>query len=309
MTVHSLLPTRQTLHGHWSPQLPPVLTIDPGDHVHLATLDATWGIERLATAWPWKQLEGRDPVRDAGHCLIGPIAVRGARTGQTLAVHIEQIVPGAWAWTWSAPEQERAAALGLRHAQPFGMMWSIDRDRKTATDQRGRCIALAPFLGVMGVAPPEPGIHSTTPPSIWGGNMDCRELVAGSTLYLPIGVDGALFSCGDGHALQGDGEVCGNAIECPMERVELHFEILERPLAAPRARTPAGWVTLGFGSTLDDASAMALSGMLHLMQELYGLGRQEALAWASLVVDTRVTQVVNHTVGAHCILKEPNPLG
>ena len=133
--------------------------------------------------------------------------------------------------------------------------------------------------------------------------MDCKELVAGSTLYLPIPVPGALFSVGDGHALQGDGEVCGTAIECPMERVDLTFRLREDlRLTTPRANTAAGWITLGFHEDLDEAIMIALSAMLDVMCEQYGLQRPDALALASLVVDMRITQLVNGVRGVHAVL-------
>jgi acetamidase/formamidase len=133
--------------------------------------------------------------------------------------------------------------------------------------------------------------------------MDCKELVAGSTLYLPIPVPGALFSVGDGHAAQGDGEVCGVAIECPMELVDLTFRLRDDVrLTTPRANTPVGWITLGFDEDLNEATVLALIAMLDLMTELYGLSRPDALALASLVVDFRITQVVNGVRGVHALL-------
>ena len=141
------------------------------------------------------------------------------------------------------------------------------------------------------------------PPHVTGGNIDCKELVAGSTLYLPIAVPGGLFSVGDGHAVQGDGEVCVTAIECPMERVDLTFELEPGlQLATPRAHTPAGWITFGFHEDLDEAMLIALEAMLDLMGELHGLSRQEAFGLASLVVDLRITQVVNQVRGVHALL-------
>jgi acetamidase/formamidase len=158
-------------------------------------------------------------------------------------------------------------------------------------------------MGVLGMPPAEPGEHSTIPPRWHGGNLDCRELVAGSTLYLPIPVEGALFSVGDGHAAQGDGEVSGTAIECPMERVDLTFEVVDDvPVAAPMAETPAGTITMGLGETVDDAMYQALDGMFDELGRRYGLTRPDAIALASVVVDLRVTQIVNQTVGAHAVL-------
>ncbi len=157
----------------------------------------------------------------------------------------------------------------------------------------------------MGLPPTEPGKHPTRPPRFCGGNIDCKELVEGSTLYLPIAVAGGLFSTGDGHARQGDGEVAGPALECPMECAELEFHL--RPdlhLTMPRAYTPAGWITFGFNEDLNEAWLQALDGMLDLIGEQYGFDRQQAMALASLVVDMHITQVVNATAGVHCILPD-----
>ena len=152
----------------------------------------------------------------------------------------------------------------------------------------------------MGMPPDEPGRHSTVPPRTCGGNLDCKELVSGSTLWLPIAVDGALFSCGDGHAAQGDGEVAGTAIECPMERAELTFGLEDRELTAPLARGADGaWMTFGLHEDLDEAAIGALDAMLALLGERLGLSRRDALAYASVHVDLRVTQIVNLVKGVH----------
>ena len=127
--------------------------------------------------------------------------------------------------------------------------------------------------------------------------------MAGSTLYLPIEVDGGLFSVGDGHAAQGDGEVCSTAIECPMERVKLTIDVIDdMPLIGPVASTPKGWVALGLGATLDDATLMTIDSMAALMGHEYGVDRLNAIGLASLCVDFRVTQTVNETQGVHAIL-------
>jgi acetamidase/formamidase len=302
MAPHLLNPTRATLHGHWSRELPPALTIDSGDAVRFSCLDAMWCDGRPGS-WPWKRFERRVPELDDGHALTGPVFVRGAKPGMTLEISIGAIVPDTWAWTWSWPEGERAVELGLAEAPHYVQVWDVDPERMLARDGEGRSLKLRPFMGVMGVAPAEAGVHSTTPPRIWGGNIDCKELVTGTTLYLPIGVEGALFSVGDGHGLQGDGEVCGTAIECPMTRVDLTFGVIDRPLKAPRAKTADAWITFGFDPDLNRASTMALSGMLDLIQEQHGLDRQAALALASLAVDLRITQIVNQSQGVHCVLR------
>ncbi|HKC18078.1 MAG TPA: acetamidase/formamidase family protein, partial [Candidatus Dormibacteraeota bacterium] len=158
-------------------------------------------------------------------------------------------------------------------------------------------------LGVIGLAPNEPGVHSTSPPRSTGGNIDCRELVAGSRLILPVAVEGGLLSFGDGHAAQGDGEVAGTAIECDMDPVELKVELWKGTrLSNPQAQTPAGFITFGFSADLREATLVAVEAMIdHLVADL-GVDRAEATALASVAVDLRVTQVVNQTLGVHAVL-------
>ena len=153
--------------------------------------------------------------------------------------------------------------------------------------------------------PPEPGVHSTGPPRRWGGNIDCKLLVAGTTLYLPIPVDGALLSAGDGHGAQGDGEVSGTAIECPVERAQLTLDLRDDlDLRMPIARIDDAWVAFGFDEDLDTAAQLALETMLDLMEREHGYDRSHALALASVVVDLRVTQVVNGSKGVHAVLRD-----
>jgi acetamidase/formamidase len=221
----------------------------------------------------------------------------------TLAVHVDAVRPGPWGYTavggWPHPINRR---LGFDDQGTY-LLWTLDADAGTGRDQHGHTLALRPFMGVMGMPPPEPGWHSTVPPRVTGGNIDCKELIAGSTLYLPIAVPGGLFSVGDGHAAQGDGEVCVTAIECPMERVELTFGLEPgMRLSGPRAHTGAGWITFGFHEDLDEAMLIALEAMVELMGEQHGFGRQEAFGLASLVVDLRVTQIVNQRRGVHAVL-------
>jgi acetamidase/formamidase len=211
------------------------------------------------------------------------------------------VIPGAYGFClaggWPADFNERLGVVGdgVVHA------YELDATTMTGRSHLGREVGLRPFMGVMGLPPDAPGEHSTIPPRTCGGNLDCRELVNGSTLFLPIAVEGALFSCGDGHAAQGDGEVSGTAIECPMERVELTFGLSELELATPIAKTLAGWITLGLGATLDDAAYSAVDAMLQLLGRERGLSRRDALAVASIEVDLRVTQMVNQVVGVHAL--------
>ena len=305
MTLHRLEPERRTLHGHWSRDLPPVLTIDPGDAVDFVTLDAAWGLQMpQRPGRPDVQFEPRDPELDSGHALTGPVAVRGAQPGMMLGITVEELVTGSWGFNiggadWLEEDDQPLGDLGETHWN----LWQLDRERLVARNQSGVSVAMRPFLGVMGMPPARPGVHITRPPRLNGGNIDCRELVTGSTLYLPVAVAGGLFSTGDGHACQADGEVSGTAIECPMERALLRFTLHEdSPISTPWAETPAGTLTLGFHRDLQQAASEALSAMVTLMVARTGMGRSEALALASLVVDLRVTQIVNHTRGVHALL-------
>jgi acetamidase/formamidase len=165
--------------------------------------------------------------------------------------------------------------------------------------------SLAPFLGVMGLAPAESGWHSTIPPrAANGGNIDCRELVAGSTLYLPVAVEDALLFLGDGHAAQGDGEVGGTAIECPMTTTLTVDIAPDRPLTSIHAETPIGPITFGFDADLNRATGDALDAMVVWMTALYDIDKPTALALLSTVVDLRVTQVANGTWGVHAVLPD-----
>lgn len=303
MTIHTLPLTRENLHGHFSCDLPPVLTIDSGDSVHYQTLDAGWSASKMTSADDWPRFEPRDPTLDNGHAMIGPVAIRGAQPGMTLAIHVDALRPADWGWNGAGSrDSEVNRRMGVLD-QPVLHIWTLDLETMTGRNQHGHTVALSPFMGVMGLAMAEPGVHSTTPPRRVGGNIDCKELVVGSTLYLPIEVEGALFSVGDGHALQADGESSGTAIECGMDHVALTFELLpDLQLTTPRAHTPAGWLTLGFDKNLNEATYIALGAMLDLMHELHGIARSDALALASLVIDLRVTQIANQVFGIHTLL-------
>jgi acetamidase/formamidase len=307
MAHHTVEPERRTLHGHFSRELEPVLTVASGDSVSYRTLDAGWNIDPRYSSdpgGPAQKFEPRDPERDGGHALCGPIAVQDAEPGMTLEIEINAIQPGSWGFTvasgWGSDVNRR---LGVADGPETLHRWTLDGAAMTGRNQHGHVVALRPFMGVMGMPPDEPGRHSTGPPRPCGGNIDCKELVAGTTLFLPIPVPGGLFSVGDGHGAQGDGEVCGTAIECPMDRVELTFRLHPAMrIATPRARTPNGWLTFGFHQDLDEAALVATEAMVQLMEEQYGLARRDALALASLLVDLRITQMVNGVRGVHAML-------
>jgi acetamidase/formamidase len=280
VALHELPLDASVLHGCFSRELEPVLAIEPGDSVRFSTPNAGWSVGQD------EAFERPGPERDTGHALAGPVEVRGSRAGQVLAVTVDEVVPGPW---------------GVTFAEETRLDWELGG---AVGRVAGRSVALAPFLGVLGMPPDEPGIHSTIPPRQCGGNIDCKELVAGTTLYLPIAVDGALFSAGDGHAAQGDGEVSGTAIEAPVTaQVTLDVRddlVLEWPIA----RIDGAWLTFGFDEHLGRAARIAVDGLLDLMGREHGLERGEALALASVVADLRVTQVVNQVLGVHAVLRD-----
>jgi acetamidase/formamidase len=302
VALHEIPLERRTLHGHFSRDLESILTVDSGDSIAFACLNAGW---RGATRERFEERLPEGDELDAGHALIGPIEVRGARVGQTLEVQIDEVRIGTWGVTdgggWYTPLNER---LGVHEGENVALDWILDANARVGRDHTtGRQVALRPFLGVIGMPPDEPGIHSTAPPRACGGNIDCKELVAGTRLYLPISLDGALVSAGDGHAAQGDGEVSQLAIETPIERAQLTLSVRDDlELTNPIAWTPEAWLTFGFDEDLDEAAALAIEGMLELMGREHGLGQREALALASVVVDLRVTQLVNGARGIHARL-------
>jgi acetamidase/formamidase len=301
MTTHRLDPEPGTTADVFSRDHEAVLTIDPGDTVVVASLDASGYLARQTSPG---EVQPKMFPHARGHCLTGPIAVRGAQPGDMLALRLVALTPGAWGWTVAAAlDTPVTRRLGLAGGPPAWLLWELDAGAGQGTADRGFTRALAPFLGVMGLALAEPGEHSTIPPrASAGGNIDCRELVAGSTLFLPVGVAGALLYLGDGHAAQGDGEVGGTAIECPMTTEAVVDLAAGRPLASVHAETPAGRITFGFDADLNVAMGDALDAMVTWMQEIFSLDKGTALALASTCVDLRVTQVANQTWGVHAVL-------
>ena len=301
MAVHRLDPTPETVVEVFSRDAPPVLAVDPGDRLVVRSLDASGYLVPQSSPGdrPPRMFE---PSR--GHCLTGPIAVRGAAPGMHVSVHLAHLEPGTWGWTVAGGlDNPLNRRLGVAGAEPSWLLWDLDASAGTATESRGLRRSLAPFLGVVGVAPAEAGEHSTVPPrAASGGNIDCRSLVAGSTLLLPVQVADALLSLGDGHAAQGDGEVGGTAIECGMT-TELVVDLVEDAVVpGVHAVTPQERITFGFDADLNAATADALDAMLTWMSSLYGLDRAAALALASTCVDLRVTQIANTTWGVHAVL-------
>ena len=247
-----------------------------------------------------RSIEALTP-RLGAHILTGPIAVEGAEPGDVLQIDILSIEPRQnWGYT-----RIRPLVGTLPEDFPITKIWhsGIDRQRGIATLPIGIEIELAPFFGVMGVAPPPVyGACSSIQPREFGGNMDLKELVAGTTLYLPVWAPGALFSVGDGHGVQGDGEVCITALETALTgtfrltvRKDLHLKL-------PRAETPTHHITMAFNEDLDDAAKDALRADDRPDRRAHGPGATTPTCSASLAVDMRVTQLVDGNKGIHAML-------
>jgi acetamidase/formamidase len=302
---HRLDASTETIHwGYFDAQLPPILTIDSGETVTISTVSG--GPEAMPEA-PFVVPEALTAIHAShkpklpGHICTGPVAVRGAKAGQVLEVRIKDIeLHYDWGFTYVAPQK---GALPDDFDEMHLMHIPLDRERMTGRMPWGLELPLKPFFGVMAVAPPAAwGSLSTLPPRRNGGNLDNKELVAGTTLYLPIHVDGALFSVGDGHGVQGDGEVCVTAIETGLVGTfELHLRE-DMHLTWPMAETPTHIMTMAFDPDLDDCVVIALRSMIDLIVARTGIAKAEAYALCSLAADLRITQVVNGNKGVHVML-------
>ncbi|TFE02131.1 acetamidase/formamidase family protein [Jeotgalibacillus salarius] len=305
MATHHIEASDKVLHGSFSPEHKPVLTIENGDSVTLNTIGLEWGLKNKDGSSI--SFRSRTKEKKSGHPLIGPVYINGAKPGMMLAVRMNKIVPGWYGWNvGGGSESWQNEHAGISFEEKTTLNWELNAENmtgKTIIGTREFQIPLSPFMGVLATAPAEKGLHSTIPPRYCGGNIDCKELVEGSTVYLPVAVEGALFSTGDGHAVQGDGEVSGTAIECPMDEVSMTFTLFEnQTIRMPRADTPSGWLTFGFDEDLNKAAGIALKEMIDLMQERFQVSREEAIALGSTVVDLRITQVVNKVKGVHAVL-------
>ncbi len=292
--------------GYFDAGIPPLLTVSSGDTVTISTVSG--GPEVMPKA-PLIVPEALSAVHATqrpklpGHICTGPVEVRGAKAGQVLEVRIKDIeLHYDWGFTYVAPQK---GALPDDFDEMHLMHIPLDRERMTGRMPWGLELPLKPFFGVMAVAPPTAwGSLSTLPPRRNGGNLDNKELVAGTTLYLPIHVDGALFSVGDGHGVQGDGEVCVTAIETGLiGTFELHLRE-DMHLTWPMAETPTHIMTMAFDPDLDDCVVIALRDMIDLIVARTGITKPEAYALCSLAADLRITQVVNGNKGVHVMLEK-----
>ena len=310
MTHHHLEASVATCHwGQFDAQLAPVLLVASGDKVTIDTVSG--GPDALPPAGfhvPPELYEiHQHSVRHVpGHILTGPVFVQGAEPGDTLEVRVLDVrLRQDWGYNAIRP----LAGTIPEDFDTSSRLLNIPLNATTMTGLLpwGLHLPLHPFFGVMGVAPPARwGRINTIVPRAHGGNIDNKELGPGASLYLPVHVPGALFSCGDGHAAQGDGEVCTTAIETALQgdfELVLHKATATAPgLAYPRAETPTHWITMGMDPSLDQCLAMALRDMIKLLGERAGLSREDAYTLCSLAVDFRVTQTVNVHRGVHAML-------
>jgi acetamidase/formamidase len=285
-------------HGHhgWNNAFPARLTIAPGETVHFETRDPSCG--QLTPASTTADIPRLD--FSLVNPVTGPVFVDGARPGDVLKVKVLSFKPSGWGWTANIPG---FGLLADQFADPKLHIWKYDASLAPALYGPGGRVPLRPFAGTMGVAPAAPGLHSIVPPRNVGGNMDIRDLGEGAELYLPIEVDGALFSVGDTHAAQGDGEVCGTAIESPMD-VVLQFELVKGAnLKMPRYTTPGpvtdhldrkGYeVTTGIGPDLMTGARTAVAEMVELLCRRFGYSAIDAYLLCSVCADLRISSIVD----------------
>lgn len=290
---HFLDPSK--IHQKWKNALPPVLSIESGGIVHFETRDVSNG--QVTPGCNASTLESID--RNNFYPLSGPVEVKGAKLGDVLQVDIIDLQIMGWGWTGIFPG---GGLLPDDFPEPYIKHWDLSNG-ETAELNPGVIIPLDPFCGIMGVAPKEQGEFHIRPPGSFGGNMDTRHLTKGNTLFLPVQVDGAMFSAGDCHAAQGDGEVCINGIESPM-RFTLRFTVrkdmqLDEPqfiCNGPIYRkvdTKGYYCTMGIGPDLYINAQKAIRYMIKHLVDQYGLTREEAYILCSVAVDLKISEIVN----------------
>ena len=296
MADHSL--GAEPTHSRWNRALKPRLCIASGDTVHLECVDSSGAqVSASTTLAEYLKID-----RERIHALTGPIFVEGAEPGDVLQIDILDVAHKGWGWS------SVVGGLGFlkqRFVQPFFFAWKLEG--AVSKSIAPAVVPLRPFCGVMGVAPGEHGEFRTRPPGIFGGNMDVRELCAGAKLYLPVLNRGGLFSAGDAHAAQGDGEVCINGIECPADAT-LRFHVHKgRSIPGPLLETPAGrkleadsesgeWVVVESSPDATAAARGATSRMIDLLADRWGFSEVHAYLLCSVAMNLRFSQVVNEPI-------------
>ncbi len=302
--LHTLKASPRTVRvGLIDAAFPPVLAIDSGDEVDLETWQL-WG-DAVKPDSSYADVVGfRARYANCGpHSITGPIEIRGARAGGALKVEVLSYRLRDHGFNVLLP---RGTGRGLLADEVEGgeiRHFALDTERMTTRFGPGVTIPLRPFLGILGVAPAQDGAQHSSAPGDFGGNIDCPELVAGSTLYLPVWRDGVGFYAGDAHAVQGCGEVCQTALETAMHSAHLRLSVLPQlSLARPRIETPSHLVTLGFDTDLREAARQATSDMVAWLCHEHGFTQGDAYSLCSLQCDLMITQIVNGTNGVHARL-------
>ncbi|PLZ02844.1 amidase [Burkholderia sp. WAC0059] len=302
---HVLHAGPETVHwGYFDAALAPVLTVEPGDSVRIESVN---GQPRDLVGLPFDMLPEHRRIHEAcapklgPHIVTGPVAINGAEPGDLLEVRVREIeLRQDWGWNAMRPLR---GTLPDDFPRTRLLHVPIDRVQRTATLPFGITLPLRPFFGVMGVAPPPAyGAISSIEPREHGGNIDNKELGAGATLFLPVHASGALFSAGDGHAVQGDGEVILTALETSLAGLfEFHLhKAVHAPM--PLGLSPTHLITMGFDEDLDTAARQALRGMIALLGDMTGWAREDAYVFCSMACDLHVTQMVNGEKGVHAMV-------
>jgi acetamidase/formamidase len=307
MKTHLLQSTPETVHwGYFDGSLPPVLTVDSGDRVVVECITSTpeslpaasAGFEILPEI---KEVHQKAKRGSGNHILTGPVAVNGAKPGEVLEVRILDIeLRQDWGFN-----QFRAYGGTLPDEFPYQKLIHIplEKQKRLAIMPSGMKVPLSPFFGQLAVAPPKAfGRQNSKEPREFGGNLDCKDLTAGTTVYQPVWNDGALFSTGDGHAAQGHGEVNGTAIETSLKGTFEFYVRKDLDWKLPRGETPRHLIAFGLDWDLDDAARQALRQMIDWIVSLTGIPRDEAYALCSFACDLHVTQTVNNVKGVHAML-------
>ena len=290
--------------GYFDAARAPVAEIDSGSEIVIDTVSGAPQVlpsEGFHIPPELLAIHEAGPPPMPGHILTGPVAVRGAMPGDVLQVDILDVtLRQDWGYNVIRP---LAGTLPLDFDRTHLTILPLDAEAGIATMPWGLELPLAPFFGVMGVAPPPAwGRISTIEPRAHGGNIDNKELVAGTTLFLPVHAEGALFSCGDGHGAQGDGEVCITAIETALQgrfRLTVRHDL---DIDYPQAETPTHLITMGMHADLDQAVEIALRRMITEVARRIGITRAEAYMLCSLAADLRITQTVNREKGVHMMI-------
>lgn len=306
--VYLLPATDETVQWGWFDNAePPRARIQSGDTIVMETMMASLNrilpgvdidtITKLRVDHP-----GRGP-----HTITGPVYVEGAMPGDTLKIRLDRIVPKTYGANWNLPGALKLGQFPDVFGDPQVKHFFLDLQRGVAEFAPGIEIPVRPFPGIVGVARAESGRYSTVPPGPFGGNLDIREMVQGTTLYLPVFVDGALLWSGDSHAAQGNGEINLTAIETAFNELRMHVEVLKgKTLAWPRVETPTHWLTLGYDRDLEKALALLEEETLRFLVEERGMKTAEAKRFMAEFGDCRVAEVVNQVKGLYCMLpKKP----